>query len=616
MITRSLQLLLLSSSLGFLAQTTSAWTFLTTTHQQQHNERTFCSARHSQYSPLERTNAWTVSLYASSSSSDHEFSNDEHSLAPKEQQRLQPTSQTNVTEASTTINANNETNSKKVHDLHKKMRLQQAQADMDRILASPDAPVDLEQELKKVILIAPPQPQSSVDDSLEQHESQLEQDLYLAAKQRDFDAAAKLQKEISQLHIDDCGSVLYVNAQFYKAFSNQDYSHMATLWTKDGTATCIHPACRALIGTKAILSSWQTLFINPTNQRTMIEPHQMRLAVKGATTAILTCEEHVYTRRFVQGQKRQTELVNKLLATNIFRKVNGKWLLHHHHASWHCDSKASKTGLRHMNSHVSGGGKSSRRNSQDSKQDLETADANIMNGILGSLNVGPLLNSSGAGKKPAKRIVAMGSLSDLLNGSLGGFLGGSGEDDDDDDDDEEDEGDGNNKSLRNIIRITSETDDDDDDDVHDELHLLDGDDDSDDEDGDDDEYEVVDIEPEERVSLKRWNKSKSMKTKSKKEDVSNNMVTGAPKDALRQACIAALRKLSEQGAISPKQKRVLLTDIISCSKKGDFSMVEVAYELLCGESEDKDVAEEEFADQCRVLAQSLPDPLAPSMKND
>jgi hypothetical protein len=31
-------------------------------------------------------------------------------------------------------------------------------------------------------------------------------------------------------------------------------------------------------------------------------------------------------------------------------------------------------------------------------------------------------------------------------------------------------------------------------------------------------------------------------------------------------------------------------------------MVEVAYELLCGEGDDKDAAEEEFAEQCRAFA--------------
>jgi len=36
-------------------------------------------------------------------------------------------------------------------------------------------------------------------------------------------------------------------------------------------------------------------------------------------------------------------------------------------------------------------------------------------------------------------------------------------------------------------------------------------------------------------------------------------------------------------------------------------MVEVAFELLCSEGDDIDAAEEEFADQCRVFAMSLPE---------
>ena len=48
----------------------------------------------------------------------------------------------------------------------------------------------------------------------------------------------------------------------------------------------------------------------------------------------------------------------------------------------------------------------------------------------------------------------------------------------------------------------------------------------------------------------------------------------------------------------------MLIDIITCSAKGEFSMVEVAYELLCGklpmnnyDGNDDNVAEEEFANQ-------------------
>merc|ERR1712136_251312 len=53
------------------------------------------------------------------------------------------------------------------------------------------------------------------------------------------------------------------------------------------------------------------------------------------------------------------------------------------------------------------------------------------------------------------------------------------------------------------------------------------------------------------------------------------------KDSCRQNCITALRKLTSQGSISPKQKRTLLTDIIIKSSTGEYSLVEVAYDLLC-----------------------------------
>jgi hypothetical protein len=77
---------------------------------------------------------------------------------------------------------------------------------------------------------------------------------------------------------------------------------------------------------------------------------------------------------------------------------------------------------------------------------------------------------------------------------------------------------------------------------------------------------------------------------------------------LRQECIDSLRNLASKGRISPKQKRVLLTDIIRCSAQGKSSMVEVAFELLC-EGKDPEKSEDEFVDQCQVFAQSLSETL-------
>lgn len=528
-------------------------------------------------------------LASSSSSSSEDFAEDESARSRPPEPSLPQNS----------TSAPRNSPRRQPRDIQQRIRISRVKAEMDRLLNSPDAPIDLEQELKKVVTIAPPQASVPAElTQLESHESQLEQDLYQAAKRQDMDAGAKIKRDISQLYIDDCGSVLYANAQFYKAFTNQDYPHMATLWTRDGTATCIHPACQPLIGTRNILASWKNLFNAPVQQRTIIEPQKIRLAVKGASTAILTCEEHVFTRRYIQGQKRQTELANKLVATNIFRKVNGRWLLHHHHASWHADSRASRMGMEKL------GNKGTDSSSNEDDKNSQ-ADANIMHGILGGPDMGPII-FSGSKRQPegnGKRVVAMGSLSDLLNGNLGSILGGDGSN--------------SNAGGPNIIRITSRSsdgDEEEDDDIElmDETDDEEDDDEEDDEEEDDDEEEVTDIEVDENVFISRWNKDQRRK-RAVESDETNNLVTGAPKDTLRQACITALRKLCNQGAISPKQKRVLLTDIISCSKKGDFSMVEVAYELLCGESDDKDAAEEEFADQCRVLAHSLPDPLAPSI---
>jgi hypothetical protein len=73
----------------------------------------------------------------------------------------------------------------------------------------------------------------------------------------------------------------------------------------------------------------------------------------------VTCEEHVYVRRFIHGQKRQTELINKLQATNIFRKVGNQWFMTYHHSSLHADSEAAKAALKYSREGGSGGGANS-----------------------------------------------------------------------------------------------------------------------------------------------------------------------------------------------------------------------------------------------------------------
>jgi ketosteroid isomerase-like protein len=510
---------------------------------------------------------------------------------------------------SPSANNNDDLIDEESEEFQRKVRVANAKAEIDRILKAPDAPFDLEGELKKCDGISPPL--AHKEQLLDDQVGELEAELYAAVEQQDYPLAQQKKDEIGKMHMDDCGAVLQVNSAFYRAFSDKDYDAMEKLWMKDASILCIHPAHTPLVGANAVLTSWKHMFesSNGSFQRNWMAPSKIRLTVKGAT-AILACDEEVFLRRFIRGKKRQTELVNKLTATNIFRKVDGNWYMVHHHASWHADSEAAKMALK-------GGRQPAEIKKDDRKSLLQRRNRSEANGepkispdgIIG--NFGPILGGPSPAPQegaPVKRVI-VGNLADLLNGGLNELLSGSS-------DDQQDEEEGTA-----IIQFHQVDEDDDDED--------DEEDDDDDSDGNDG-TEAVSI-------IKQW--GKSLDDESSMRSESSSPSTSGPKDALRQNCISALRKLAHQvrghqrpyrsnlscllhswipthivtislffqGSISPKQKRLLLTDIITCSAKGEFSMVEVAYELLCGEGEDKDAAEEEFADQCRVFAHSLPE---------
>lgn len=448
---------------------------------------------------------------------------------------------------------------------------------------------DLKTEMKKVVYIDPGLPFDSPEQQADEKFSQQEGEMYEAVKKFDMRKAEKIRSEISQSHIDDCGAVLQVNSAFYDAFEKKNYSIMEKLWLHDATSLCIHPSHKPLVGADAVLESWKLMFESSAGdfQQSWMVPSNIRLVVRGVT-AIITCDEDVYSRRFVRGEKRKTELTNRLTATNIFRKVNGQWYIVYHHASWHEDSNAAKMALN--------GSSNGRRSNMAKEESSKKPDA--FSGIMGTNDLGPFLGGTGQEEQnqgqggSLKKIILGkgGSLSDIfeLGGSLGGILSG---------------GEGNNNGI-NIVRLgSSDQTNDYDDEEEDQEEII----------RDLDTFNALLQES----SNGKHNEDSTIvgKSKTSKSDEKievpkeSGKATGPqPKDSLRQSCILALRKLCDKGNISQKQKRVLLTDIITCSARGEYSMVEVAYELLCGcEAEDGQdgIAEEEFADQCRVFSQSL-----------
>lgn len=457
--------------------------------------------------------------------------------------------------------------------LEREVAKHKLQVEIDSILNDPEGPLDLEHEMKKVTGgISPPLTTGTEEALIEQKVYEIESEMFHEIKNENFDRAQSRKDELNQMHMDDCCNVIFRNAEFYRHFSEKDYSSMESLWIHDASALCIHPSGSSLIGSSKVLASFKEMFQkgNKSFQTNRIEPSNIRLSVKG-TTAIVTCDEEVYTKRFYRGRNRENtntengmELVNKFVTTNIFRKVGGRWYMSHHHASWHPDSEASKDALK----------------SQGSKKSSDVEDLTVESvlGIPGHVGLGGKApKESNGGKVQASRIFT-GSLSELLTS---GLLGGASSDEGNEDNDED-----SGMEIDDIIGVSKGIIIQSSDKASDENDSYETDDDSDD---DDNDNEIV---------MKNANTSPKI--------IDMESTKAKSKESTPQLCISSLRKLASTGLISHEDKIVLLTDIITKSSRGERSLVEVAHDLLCGdECIDKDAGELDFADQCKVFASVL-----------
>jgi ketosteroid isomerase-like protein len=114
---------------------------------------------------------------------------------------------------------------------------------------------------------------------------------------------------------DDQEEILAANKAFYDAFCSRSIEAMASIWAQEDVS-CIHPGWPPLIGRGAVLSSYGDIFSNP-----MQEPLRHR-----DETVLANGEEaRVFCIESIGGAA--------LVATNWFRRVEGRWLLVHHQAS-------------------------------------------------------------------------------------------------------------------------------------------------------------------------------------------------------------------------------------------------------------------------------------------
>jgi ketosteroid isomerase-like protein len=124
--------------------------------------------------------------------------------------------------------------------------------------------------------------------------------------------------------MDDRAAVLEANEAFYRAFESLNLTRMEAVWLHAASVTCVHPGWRLLLGWGPVMESWQRIFANTVTMRFGIT--EARAEVVG-DLAWVVCTENLEATHRDEAARAQ------LLATNVFRRREGRWWLVHHHAS-------------------------------------------------------------------------------------------------------------------------------------------------------------------------------------------------------------------------------------------------------------------------------------------
>ena len=125
---------------------------------------------------------------------------------------------------------------------------------------------------------------------------------------------------------DDEAAVTAANEEFYAAFEALDLDRMAACWAKDDGVRCIHPGWDAIDGWPKVSRSWVAIFANSSYIQFFLTDVRVHV---DATVAWVTCAENILAGRSAQGDMEDA----KVLATNVYRRVGGRWLMVLHHAS-------------------------------------------------------------------------------------------------------------------------------------------------------------------------------------------------------------------------------------------------------------------------------------------
>jgi ketosteroid isomerase-like protein len=125
-------------------------------------------------------------------------------------------------------------------------------------------------------------------------------------------------------HGDERAAVQAANERFYRAFESLDLAEMDRIWMHGDHVACVHPGWSRLHGWADVRRSWAAIFESTSEMRFTIT--DVRAELRG-NLGWVHCTENIFS------ESRGTLGITAILATNVFERSDGQWLMVHHHAS-------------------------------------------------------------------------------------------------------------------------------------------------------------------------------------------------------------------------------------------------------------------------------------------
>ena len=118
--------------------------------------------------------------------------------------------------------------------------------------------------------------------------------------------------------------VTKANAGFYQAFESLDIRQMDATWAQQDYVTCIHPGWSIRAGWPDVRDSWVRIFNNTFSMDFRLSDIMIQVA---GDIAWVLCMENINNQK--DGETQETQV----LATNLYERTDGRWLMVHHHGS-------------------------------------------------------------------------------------------------------------------------------------------------------------------------------------------------------------------------------------------------------------------------------------------